>query len=219
MPIDERILNRLDALIEKGDRVLGTRSSPPSNVIAPDRVERQLAAEWSTNVKNILIRVFGEESPHFRDAVNAVEEGLTFAACERVQGILRAAKDDYTSDSIFSLRSLVTAEVLDTMMDQAEELLANGYYGAAAVVLGSYLESGLRSLCRQHGIDVQKPTMEKMNIELAKAGVYSKLVQKRVTALGEIRNNAAHGYWTNFAAEDVNDFFDYVKRFLADHLG
>ena len=42
-----------------------------------------------------------------------------------------------------------------------------------------------------------------MNADLAKAGVYDKLIQKRVTMLADIRNKAAHGDTVGFNDDDV----------------
>lgn len=57
-----------------------------------------------------------------------------------------------------------------------------------------------------------------MNANLAKAGVYNKLIQKQVTAYANIRNSAAHGKSDEYGEEDVSDMLNYVQRFLADHL-
>lgn len=57
-----------------------------------------------------------------------------------------------------------------------------------------------------------------MNADLAKANVYDKLVQKRITGLADIRNNADHGHFDKFKREDVEDMVKWVKRFGADYL-
>lgn len=57
-----------------------------------------------------------------------------------------------------------------------------------------------------------------MNADLAKAAVYTLLVQKRITALADVRNNAAHGHPDKFAAGDVEDLINYTGRFAADHI-
>ena len=57
-----------------------------------------------------------------------------------------------------------------------------------------------------------------MNENLAKAGVYNKLVQKQVTAMADIRNNADHGKFEEFDLEDVKDMIKWVKRFECDYL-
>lgn len=57
-----------------------------------------------------------------------------------------------------------------------------------------------------------------MNADLAKAGVYGKLLQKRITALANIRNSAAHGHPGEFSADDVRDMIRDVERFVRENL-
>ena len=90
----------------------------------------------------------------------------------------------------------------------------SGYTTAAAVVAGVVLETGLRELCADNGFATGK--LEKMNADLAKAGVYNKLVQKQITALADIRNSAAHGKPEQFGKEDVANMIRDVQKFLAD---
>ena len=55
-----------------------------------------------------------------------------------------------------------------------------------------------------------------MNTDLAKAGVYNKLVQKQITALADIRNSAAHGRPEQFTKDDVASMIKEVQRILAN---
>ncbi|MNW14425.1 hypothetical protein D3C71_2126470 [compost metagenome] len=57
-----------------------------------------------------------------------------------------------------------------------------------------------------------------MNADLAKAGAYNSLQQKRITAMAGIRNAAAHGDVEKFNPGDVKGMIDDVERFLAATL-
>ena len=57
-----------------------------------------------------------------------------------------------------------------------------------------------------------------MNVELAKAGIYNALWQKKITALADLRNKAAHGKWTEFTEKDVEDMIRDVRRFMEDYF-
>ena len=57
-----------------------------------------------------------------------------------------------------------------------------------------------------------------MNIELAKNGIYNALWQKKITALADLRNKAAHGKWTEFTKKDVEDMIRDVRRLMEDHF-
>jgi hypothetical protein len=56
-----------------------------------------------------------------------------------------------------------------------------------------------------------------MNADLAKAGAYNSLAQKRITAIAAIRNSAAHGKSADFAKDDVVAMLRDVERFLTSH--
>jgi hypothetical protein len=57
-----------------------------------------------------------------------------------------------------------------------------------------------------------------MNDDLAKAGAYNSLVQKRITALAAIRNSAAHGKPDDFSEKNVTDMIAQVRDFVESHL-
>jgi hypothetical protein len=134
-------------------------------------------------------------------------------------GILEAAEADFAGGLLLDLKALVEAEALGDFMEQAEALLSSGYHVPAASLSGAVLEDGLRRLCDTKGVAYPPKTkIDGLNNDLAKAGVYDKLIQKRITALADIRNNADHGHYEKFRQEDVEDMLKWVRRFLADYL-
>ena len=219
MKLDQKIRDRLDELIQMGDRVLATQQDPGPNVIGDDRVDSQLAYQWATSVQNLLLRVFGQDSQHYKNFTERVGKYVSYSPVYQAQGILKAAKDDYVNDQLFELRQTIEAELFDDFLEQAEHLLSSGYYQPAAVVAGCVLENGLRKLCNKHGITLApKPKIDSMNADLAKAGVFSKLVQKRITTLADIRNKAAHGGWNEFTSDHVKEMVAAVRRFMEEHF-
>jgi hypothetical protein len=73
---------------------------------------------------------------------------------------------------------------------------------AAAVIAGTVLETTIRQLCKDH--HQRLGSLGRMNADLAKAGVYNSLMQKRITALAALRNRAAHGKPNEFTRDDVS---------------
>lgn len=57
-----------------------------------------------------------------------------------------------------------------------------------------------------------------MNAELVKAGVYNRLTQKRITAIADLRNSAAHGKWDQFTQRDVEDAIRWIREFMEGHF-
>ncbi|XZE52557.1 hypothetical protein SH139x_004258 [Planctomycetaceae bacterium SH139] len=175
------------------------------------------AKGWSTNVLNLLQRVFGEDSIHFKhfteDATNVGNSELSF---RRIVAIFEAAREDYEGGYLFNLQSLVKAEVFDDMLEQAAALLKAGYKDPACVVAGVALETTLKDLCTRNSIPHAK--LDKMNADLAKAGVYNKRMQKQITAWADLRNSAAHGDWSAYTNADVDDMLKGVTRVIADYV-
>lgn len=221
MTLESSVTDRLRELLELGEEVLATRKKPGRGMIGFDSfVDSELANQWFTSSQNLLQRAFGESSSHY---VNFSEipgnQGLSLSPVRRGQGILRAALEDFEGGYLFEIRRLVEAEVFADFLEQAEELLDAGYVAPGAVVAGCVLEDGLRKLCRANGVAIpEKPKLDRMNADLAKANVYNKLVQKRITAIADIRNNAAHGNWDEFDADDVKDMIQWIAKFTEEHF-
>lgn len=221
MSVDQTVVSRLKELIQRGDAVLATRRDPPSNSIGSDAtVDGQLAHQWFTSAQNLLSRVFGQDSEHYKNfSSQPGKQGLTFSPSRRALGVLRAALEDYEQGYLFNLRELIEAEVFSDFLDQAQALISAGYFAPGAVVVGAVLEDGLRRLAVRANIELPElPKLDRVNAELAKAGLYSKLVQKRITAVADLRNSAAHGDWSAFSADDVKDMYAWVSRFMEEYL-
>ena len=101
-------------------------------------------------------------------------------------------------------------------------LVEQGYKDPAAVMAGSTLEVHLRKLCDKNDIetvntDGKSKKADLLNAELAKADVYTKLDQKNVTAWLGLRNNAAHGNYSEYTKEQVEILIEGVRNFIARH--
>ena len=184
-----------------------------------EELDGELFLGWCVKTRNLLAAACGRESEHFTSFV-AAEDLRSFErnvdAFKRVRAVFRAAKEDFEGGYLSAVRNLVQAEVFSTELEQARELLLSGYSTPAAVICGVVLETNLRSLCELQGLSVGK--LDKMNADLAKAGKYNSLVQKRITALAAVRNSAAHGKVEEFTHADVQSMIGEVERLVAEWL-
>lgn len=217
MGLDERILARLDELIERGEQ---TRPQYISGPYESDyRMQSQPVNEWGISCLNLFTRIYGPDSLYASRFGKLLGPRTSIDQFEAAFGILRAARDDYAHDMLFDTRVVIAAEVFDDFLEQADHLHSQGYYQAAAVIAGAVLEDGLRKLCDRKGIaQPQNGTINPLNDALAKARIYTKLVQKQVTALADIRNNAAHGKLDQFTAADVADMLRQVRGVMTHHF-
>jgi len=220
MTAQDRATDGFRRLIEEGKRIVSTAGWDGDNY------HRRPAANeyfrFRTEAMNLIRRACGPDSDHYRELTRLAEAEKSatnpwyFVHC---LGILEAAQRDFDAGLLFDLRALIAADILGDFIEQAEQLLAADYHVPAASLAGAVLEDLLRKLCEKHRVPVPASTkIDRLNADLAKAGVYDKLVQKRITALADIRNNADHGHFNKFRPEDVEDMVKWVKRFGADYL-
>jgi hypothetical protein len=210
---------RFEELTQQWTDVLATKAYFDNSFSKGHSVDAGKLLNWSVKAKSLIANACGTDSEHYR-AFEAAEKPKSmqssFERAEFLAAIFQAAKEDYEGGYLSQLRNLVQAEVFSTELEQATELLGAGYATAAAVIAGTVLETTLRQLCDDRGI--QPAMIGRMNDELAKAGCYNRLVHKRITMLAEIRNSAAHGHPERFAPSDVKEMITAVHSFVADQL-
>lgn len=212
LPIREVVLRDFEVLIAFCDSLLSDAKQK-----FPNRVR---SAELMLRARNLIRRVCGEGSEHYRVLLELARFDQPAAYVPRLQGVLLAATDDFREGRFFEFRHLIEAEVLGSFIDQAESLLAGGHQVAAASLTGAVLERALRKLCEVRGIaPPSKTTIASLNADLAKAGAYSTRVQERITALAGIRDNADQGKPEAFQRDDVEGMARWVRAFAADSLG
>jgi hypothetical protein len=181
---------------------------------ADPQVERLAFLKWTVNANNLIPKACGADSPHMSHFIEASKGSMfsTFHKLQRMRIVLSAAQEDFQGGYLASAHDLVRADVFGSELEQASELLKCGYAVAAAVIAGTVLETHIRELCRRNNIGHGK--LEKMNADLVKAGVYSSIVQKRITHLAAVRNAAAHGNHTEFKAYDIAAMISGIEQLL-----
>ena len=211
---------RFDELAAQLEQVAATKRSKHSEHSDNyEEVDPELLLNWCVKARSLIANACGKESEHFISFVEGEKVtpfGDNVGVLKRVKAVFLAAKEDFEGGYLISVRNLVQAELAETELEQARELLAAGYSSAAAVVAGVVLETTLRTLCDRRGLPHGK--LDKMNADLAKAGEYNVLVQKRITAVAAVRNSAAHGKADDFDRGDVDSMISDVERFAFDAL-
>lgn len=210
---------RFDELLLQLPPIEQTRTTKHADFAVYDLIDSELFLEWKVKTKNLLSKCAGKKSEHYEsfcEAEKILAYDDEYQQLKRVRAVFKAAKEDYEGGYMTSSRKLTQAEVFDNEIDQAKELANNGYYQAAAVISGTVLETTLRTICVEKDIPTGK--LDRMNADLAKIETYSKLTQKRITALADIRNNTAHGNIQAFDAGDVNQMIFDIERIVGELL-
>lgn len=219
--MSQKFIKRYEELIEEAKQLLTlskvehTQLGTSYITLGEDGDAQYLA--WKVKVKSLIKSSCGEDSIHFKDFIHSEkQQGIdnkTYVL-KRLTPILIATYDDFKNGFLVSFKQIVQAEVFDSELEQAKSLLTSGYKNAAAVIAGTVLETSVKELCINHDIVPDRKKLTQLNDELAKQGVYNKFQQKQITALADIRNNAAHGDYDQFTKEQVVLMIEDIERFL-----
>ena len=137
-------------------------------------------------------------------------------------GVLQALSKDVKAGYLQSFEELIHGELFGDFLDMAQHLVESTYKDAAAVIAGSSLEGHLRQLAMKSSVDTVRTTVsgevpktaDLLNSDLAKAGAYSVMDQKNVTAWLDLRNKAAHGKYAEYENGQVKIMIDGIRNFI-----
>lgn len=236
MKVDEKIVKRFEELIQKFEIISSNKleveresvsfavyhEEQPPQFYKTKVFNLSEAIQLGISCLNFLDKLFGKDNIHYISFEEFYKkfsnDDTNFRDLKFALTVIKSAKDDYENGYLFNTRTLIEAEIFDDLLEQAEELYKKGYYQASAIIAGCVLEDALRKLCDKNSITLQpKATIEPMNVELAKAGIYNKLWQKKITALADLRNKAAHNLG-GFKDTDVEDMLRDIRRFMGDYF-
>jgi len=224
---DDRIRAEVNDLVRVAER-LSRDAARSGSSLGPDRIEELQSV--ASRAGQLIRRLYGVDSQYQKnlDRVLAtksfsVMHSIYYEHVSELAGILKGIQSDVDRGMLDDLRVLVRAEVFASFLEMAEYLLEEGYKDAAAVMLGAVLEDSLRALAARNGIpavsSLGKPlTIDPLNVALAKTGIYNPLVQKQVTSWANLRNDAAHGQFGKYDADQVRQMLLFVQKFCADYL-
>ncbi|MDC4481070.1 HEPN domain-containing protein [Acinetobacter baumannii] len=220
--MSHKILNRFEELIKEANEI-SNNSFVDTNIRFPNFEDfppnyQALYSEWIIKAQNILLLACGDNSIHFTAFKRQLSGSSdTPKRLRQLIPILNAAYDDLKNGFLITFKQIVQAEVFESELEQAKSLLESGYKNAAAVIAGVVLETAIKELCQNNGIDLEKKNLNRLNEDLVKAGVYNTLQQKQILALADIRNKAAHGDYDEFTKEDVERMISDIERFLLNN--
>jgi len=218
--IKEHFSQQLDDIINE---YAALKSSTAFQDFSGNQVEHVVSLV--SKAKASVARITGYKSDYYKDIEEHLSEnGLNIGnKLRRIMGTIIALKEDLDNNYLKNLSEIIQSEVFSDYLEMSEHLLEQGYKDPAAVIIGSTLEIHLRELCISNEIELEyentKGDMvpikaDKMNIELAKADVYSKAYQKQVVAWLGLRNSAAHGKYSEYTAEEIKLMLQGVRQFI-----
>ena len=211
-------MDRINHLIEVGEKVLKTRHPPPPEWATGDYVKDDIFYQWRAGALSFLKAVFGDNSTHFQEFQQRCRHSSYDDALEG-QSILKAAKEDIEGGCLKKLEDLVAADIFTDFLEMAEYLLEQGYKDPAASLIGAVLEDGLRKIAKKNDITLKsKENISSLNQKIADAKIYNRLVHKQVEVWNEIRDNADHAKFSEYNVDLVQGMCSDVRHFLGEYL-
>lgn len=132
---------------------------------------------------------------------------------EQQHNILKSTKDRFES-SLFDIQQLVQADIFDSEIDTAHELLKNKFVRAAGAVAGVVLEKHLGQVCINHNMSINKknPTINDFNELLKNNNVLDTPAWRFIQHLGDLRNLCDHNKEKEPTKEEVTDLVNGVSK-------
>lgn len=98
------------------------------------------------------------------------------------------------ASSLYDIRQLVQADMMDSEIEAAKHLLKNGFLRAAGAICGVVLEKHLSNVCNKHGLKSKKknPCVNDFNQLLKDEEVIDTAIWRYICMLGDIRNLCDH---------------------------
>ena len=215
---NEKLISRVDELIQKGATVLGTEYEGFNKRKYVDLVHFY---EFKSASQSFVLKLFGKAHPYYIGFSEKVVDAQP-STTKRGIGMLQAVRGEIEQGWLSTTKGLISANIFGSFLEMAEHLLEEEYKDPAAVLIGSALEQHLKSLCEANDIEITVIRNERLvqkkadviNADLVKGGLYTKLDQKSVTYWLGIRNNAAHGNFTEYNKEQVSLMLSGVSEFI-----
>jgi len=129
--------------------------------------------------------------------------------------ILDSAYESLES-SLRNIRGILQADIFDSEIEAARELLKNGFLRGAGVNCGVVIEKHLQESCQRHDIKITKknPTINDLNDLLKIGSVYDVGDWRFIQRLGDLRNLCGHSKEREPTKEEVLELVDGTDKIL-----
>jgi len=127
--------------------------------------------------------------------------------------ILRSVEARFES-TLFDIRQLVQADLFDSELDAARELIKHAFLRGAGAIAGVVLEKHLAQVATNHNVTTRKkhPMISDFNDLLKNGGVLDVPKWRQIQRLGDIRNLCDHNKQRDPTKEEVEELVNGVEK-------
>lgn len=164
--MSEKIQQRLTQLISQAEQILSQAKQNSNGGLYLDQNSVDLYTQWLVSSKSLLRLICADNKAiHYElfcsDEKRTHSFEWTPTILRRLNSVLKATLDDVNTGLLISFKTIIQSEVFDSELDQAKHFLDSGYLVAAAVTAGVVLETSIKELCKNNGIDIYLPESTK----------------------------------------------------------
>ena len=176
--------------------------------------------KWKTRVLSILIRVFGEDSPHYQSfqQVSKSFRQVSLRVCGGQRVSCWPPKRTMRADTYSTWRLDFRLEVLGDFVALAKAALADGHKDVAAVLASAALEDALKRFALNNDLPVSDRVMQDVVAALKSKGLVGGAQKSLLDTMPKLRDYAMHANWDKLKPEDVNSIIGYVEQFLLSNF-
>lgn len=207
-------------------------NTPSESVKKDQRIALRSYQKWYSTSSQLIKEYLNEREEEFRDYYQQIIEYLQFDRYEYSSdknGIINGFIDDLdrqrgilssVSDTIeikeMNLRKLISADFVETELDEAEVLFNHKYKRCAGALAGVALEKHLEIMCQINNLPYNsKDTINPLVTNLYKNNILDITELKKVEHLASIRNKCDHP--NSITEKEVKELIDSVKQFVNTH--
>jgi hypothetical protein len=115
-----------------------------------------------------------------------------------------------------SIGDVMQAELFDSEIDAANDLLKKKHLRAAGIITGVVLEGHLKAICAKHNIKLKKKaTIANLNDALKKEEVIDVPTWRHIQLLGDIRNLCGHKKERPPKEGEIEDIISGTKKIIS----
>lgn len=116
--------------------------------------------------------------------------------------------------TLFDIRQLVQADLFDSELEAARELLKHGYLRGAGAIAGVVLEKHLAQVAQNHKVPIRKkhPSISELNDLLKSADVLDTPAWRGIQRLGDLRNLCDHNKHRDPTADEIGELIDGADK-------
>lgn len=129
--------------------------------------------------------------------------------------IVSSLKERFES-SLYDIKQLVQADMLDSEIDSAKLLLKNGFLRAAGAICGVVLEKHFATICETRSLRVSKknPSINDYNQLLKAEGIIDTPTWRKISFIADVRNLCDHNKKEEPTKEQLVDLVNETVKII-----